>query len=267
MEIDFPMNRIRLLAADLDGTLLGDPAATRRFHEAWVATGRAQRPWLVYNTGRRVSNVLELVRNGLLPEPEVIIGSVGTEIHMAMDPTVARRYQARFGSDWNLGIVEKLVARLPGASRQASEFLHPFKSSWIWPAASPARLQVLNGELRQNGVKASVIFSSGHLLDILPAGCDKGHALRWLCAELSLPFTAVAVAGDTGNDSGMFQLPGVRRILVQNALPELTEACTGLRCFVATHLMADGVIEGLQHFGVLRAGPKTQLAPLAENLA
>ena len=267
METDFHSNRIRLLATDLDGTLLGDAAAARRFHEAWLATPRAHRPRLVYNTGRRVSNVLGLIREGVLPEADVIIGSVGTEIHLGTDPTGARRFQERFGPDWNLAIVETLVARLPGVSRQAPEFLHPFKSSWLWPAASPARLQVLHGELRQNGVKASVIFSSGHLLDILPDGCDKGHALRWVCAELCVPFNTVAVAGDTGNDAGMFQLPGVRRILVQNALPELIEACKGLPCFSATHLMADGVLEGLRHFGVLSAAPQTQLSPLAATSA
>jgi hypothetical protein len=49
----------------------------------------------------------------------------------------------------------------------------------------------------------------------------------------------------------MFQLPDVRGILVENALPELVNGLVDRRFYTARSPMADGVIEGLQHFGVL----------------
>ena len=61
----------------------------------------------------------------------------------------------------------------------------------------------------------------------------------------------VVVAGDTGNDSSMFLLPDVKGIVVENALPELLSAALNQQTFVARSAMADGVLEGLAHFGVL----------------
>jgi hydroxymethylpyrimidine pyrophosphatase-like HAD family hydrolase len=62
----------------------------------------------------------------------------------------------------------------------------------------------------------------------------------------------VLVAGDTANDAGMFLLPGVKGIVVENALPELRSATLTRQPFVARSAMADGVLEGLAHFGVMR---------------
>src|SRR5687768_15180608 len=53
----------------------------------------------------------------------------------------------------------------------------------------------------------------------------------------------------------MFLLPGVRGIVVENAHPELIEAVVQVPTFNATRIMADGVLEGLEHFGLIRQAP------------
>ena len=59
------------------------------------------------------------------------------------------------------------------------------------------------------------------------------------------------VAGDTGNDSAMFLIPGVRGIIVENAQPELFARTLALPTYQAQEHFADGVLEGLQHYGVV----------------
>ncbi len=100
---------------------------------------------------------------------------------------------------------------------------------------------------------------------MLPSRANKGNALAWLCARMSLPLEQVLVAGDTGNDSAMFLLPGVNGIVVQNAQPELFEAVVKLPAFVSRSVMADGVLEGLKHFGVIPQIPLPRSLPLAQR--
>ena len=73
----------------------------------------------------------------------------------------------------------------------------------------------------------------------------------------------VLVAGDTGNDISMFQLPGVQGIVVENAQPELTEALVKIPTFNATRVGADGVLEGLEHFRVIPSTPQPAASALS----
>ncbi len=101
-----------------------------------------------------------------------------------------------------------------------------------------------------------MVYSSSRDLDILPRAATKGGALHWLCDQLNIPLTDVVVAGDTGNDSSMFDLAGVNGIVVRNAQPELLEATIGHdHVYHARQIMADGVVEGLCHFNVACAPP------------
>ena len=246
---------IQLFSADLDGTLLGIKSSTERFVTVWNRLDPTRRPWLVYNTGRRIDDVQNLVARGVLPVADVIIGGVGTELHVAANPQLADEFRSRFGKNWDLAKVERIVAEHPNVTRQPPEFLHPYKSSWIWPRAAPSARLELQKKLRTAGISAVIVYSSDRFLDVLPECGNKGQALHWLCQRLGIPFERVLVAGDTGNDSSMFRLEGVHRVLVGNALPELLADCLGYPKYEARRIMADGVLEGLLHFGVIEQIP------------
>lgn len=240
---------IRLFSTDLDGTLLGNPDAVWRFGARWSALDPARRPLLVYNTGRTVADTQALIAARHLPEPDFIIGSVGTELHDSLYHR-GGEFHTRFGEGWDLGLVESLVREIPGIKRQAAEWTHPFKSSWHWVRASVAEVDALGERLARAGLQASVIYSCRYFLDVVPARAGKGNALAWLAQRLSIGLGNVLVAGDTANDSSMFLLPGVSGILVENALPELHAATLKCVVFVSTQPLADGVIEGLEHYSV-----------------
>jgi sucrose-6-phosphatase len=250
---------IRLFATDLDGTLIGNPESTQRFRQAWEALSGAARPLLVYATGRSVADTQAIIASYRLPRADFIIGGVGTELS---DPTGRHDFAdfiAQFGEGWDLEKIEQIVSSVAGIERQPPEFLHPYKSSWYWHRVDREQLATLQARLEEAGLRVNVVYSSLRYLDVLPLRANKGNALAWLLARLGIPPEGTLVAGDTGNDSSMFLVPGVNGIVVENAQPELFEAVVKLPVFVSRQVMADGVLEGLKHFGVIPAVPRPRV--------
>ncbi|MGB7768626.1 MAG: HAD-IIB family hydrolase [Verrucomicrobiia bacterium] len=255
-------DKVQLFCADLDGTLLGNPEATRRFKDTWEAMPKKQRPALGYNSGRLVQNVIDLLATQSLPWPDYIIGGVGTQIYDGRQKRPFNEYNKLFRPGWDLKKIEAILSAFPGVTHQPPQFLHPYKSSWYLHQAPPETIEQLKKLLADAGLEVNVIYSSMRDLDVMPQKTNKGYALQWLCEKTGVPLTNVLVAGDTGNDSSMFLLPGVRGIVVENAQPELFEAVVKLPTFSAGQVMADGVIEGLKYFGVIPDTPSLKSSAL-----
>lgn len=246
----------RLFSTDLDGTLLGQPAALLRFSQQWAQLAPDRRPLLVYNTGRTVANTRALVAARDLPEPDFILGSIGTELHHKF-ADFSEPFAARLAQRWNFSGVDQLVSAIPGVQRQPPQNLTPYKSSWTWVRAPREALADLERRITRAGIEANVVYSCRYFLDVVPRHGGKGPALAWLADRLGIALEETLVAGDSGNDSSMFSLPGVRGIVVENALPELHASALGPHTYVARTAMADGVIEGLTYFGVFPSSAST----------
>lgn len=260
--------RILLFCSDLDGTLIGNAEATRRFRAAWEALSPEARPLLVYSSGRLLSDLRRFVDEGLLPAGDFWIGGVGTEVFDVRAGRMLEEFGEYLGVGWKLDAAREVVARTHGVRPQPAEFQTPFKSSWYWDNASAEQIRELKRQLAEAGVAARVVYSSSRDLDIIPRNATKGGSLDWLTKRLSVPLDQVLVAGDTGNDASMFRLPGVRGIIVENAFPELYEATVDIPVFSSRRILADGVLDGLCHFGVICAVPsKHETSQRREDMA
>ena len=251
-----PASLVQLFSTDLDGTLLGNPESTQRFVAAWDSLDEADRPRLIFNSGRLIDDMKSLVAAGKLPPPDYYIGGVGTEVGDAKTGQPVPGWHEQLQRGWDREAVQAIMESLADTTPQPDHFQNDHKSSWYLDNATAERIDEIKRIIAEAGLETTLVYSSARDLDILPAAATKGGALRWLCEQLRVPLASVVVAGDTGNDSSMFQLPGVGGILVQNTQPELLEATLGHpRLFQARDIIADGVIDGLCHFGVACAVP------------
>lgn len=232
----------RLLVSDLDGTLLGDRAALARFAR-WLDEKRDSM-MVAYASGRRLASVRAAVEGEGLPEPDVVISSVGTEIH-----DTAGRPWPGWLERLDQGHGERARTALrgePGLTLQAAEHQTSFKASFDAPALGPVGIARIGEVLAAAGIDAAIVYSVDRFLDVLPRAAGKGPATRFLASALGIHDSDVLTFGDSGNDLDMLSA-GFRGTIVANALPELlTMAPEGV--YRSPRAFADGVLDGIRHW-------------------
>jgi sucrose-6F-phosphate phosphohydrolase len=248
-------DQIRFFCTDLDGTILGDEKATLQFKKIWESIEEERRPLLCYTSGRLLDDIQNLITTKILPEPDYIIAAVGTSIYNFNKKKLVKKFTELLDEDWDLDKVNTIVASLPvKLERQPEHFQNEYKSSWYLNSASDEQLKTIRRHFEDDdSLEVRIVYSSGRHLDILPSSANKGNALRWLLRHLTIFSYETIVAGDSGNDSAMFSLNGVRGIVTGNAQPELLDKTAMLDVYRApqTEICAEAVINGLRHYGVI----------------
>lgn len=268
----FPaLERPLVLATDLDGTFLGGDDAERAALYQWLKVLRAQHPrdlTLIFVTGRDLPFIRSLVAAGVVPQPDYVIGDVGTTIAGSPDIAPLSALEADIAARWTRGAagaeqardaLRALLAEEPGLREQDTPFRYRL-SYWYEPELlSPATLP----KIQEAGYDG--LLSADTFLDVLPRGVSKGPTLRQLITHLRLPPQDVLVAGDTLNDLSLFAT-GLRGVAVGNAEPALLDALQALdeatpvheilprRIYRSPHSGAAGILDAVHHHGFVARG-------------
>jgi hypothetical protein len=223
-----------LLATDLDRTLIPNgeqaesPGARRRF--ARVAA--RDEVILAYVTGRHRALVEDAIARHQLPEPDFVIGDVGTSIY-GVEAGRWRRltdWEESFGERWagrGTADLAAALAPVPDLFPQPAQRQGRWKLSFFAPELSDpsALLAAVRARLDELGVRAQLVWSLDDdarvgLLDVLPADVGKSAAIGYLLRALGLPLDRAVYAGDSGNDLDVLAGP-VPAVLVANARVEV----------------------------------------------
>ncbi|XFA72250.1 HAD-IIB family hydrolase [Thermosynechococcaceae cyanobacterium Okahandja] len=235
----------RLLVSDIDNTLIGDRPALEHLLELLQ-----QRPELGFGvaTGRHLEITLEVLNEWGVPLPDVLITSVGSEIHYGPHLVPDTSWTQHISYRWEPERVRDTLASVPGLSLQTSENQRPHKISYtvdtdVLPSITPVlRL------LRQQKLHCRSIFSHSQFLDILPLRASKGDALRYLALKWGYPLQKLLVAGDSGNDEQMLT-GNTLAVVVGNHSPELERLRDRPHIYFAKGHYAEGILEAIEHYG------------------
>jgi len=262
-----------LLVCDLDGTLLGDDAATARFRAAWAAAVAGD-VRLVYATGRGYESYVGLVEDGILPAPHASITSTGADIRATGDPGLGAEWAAAVAAVWQQ---EAALEAVGGFGFPVLECTPLRLVLGLPEGASSDALHVRVDDMRAALTRTcahppELIISSHHdgtFLDIMPPGIDKGSAVAFIQKHFGVEDARTVVAGDSENDWAMLRLPGRKGVVVANANADLLALCRTLpaghnEMYYAKAACAAGVIEGLRHHGIFPAG-SGEAAPAPEG--
>lgn len=238
--------RDQAIITDLDQNLLGDPDAIPEFtamlkqHRKRVSFGVA--------TGRSLEGALSVLRKYRIPQPDLLITNLGTEIYYAPDLTRDSVWQRHINYSWHRRDLVELLLDIPGLEMQPKKFQTSFKISfYIDPAIAPD-VQEINRFLLQHEHTVNVIFSHGQFLDVLPCRASKGFALRWAAEQLDIPLENMLVAGGSGADEDMMR-GNMHAVVVANRHDEeLSELAEVERIYFAENSYAAGIIEAVGHF-------------------
>ncbi|TWO31980.1 HAD-IIB family hydrolase [Seonamhaeicola sediminis] len=242
---------IRLLSFDIDNTLIDFHTYKSNFKSVWE-TFKPKDVLLAYNTGRLIDDVLDLIKRDIIPEPDYIISGVGTHIYNYNDQKVVKEFNNVLDDGWDLITVESIINRMSHPiSEQPTKFQHAYKRSYFFHNASPDHIMGIEEDFNNANMDVSVVYSGEKFLDILPKYANKGNALQWLLKQLNINTQETLVAGDSGNDSAMFNFKEIKGIVVSNAHEELYKYTKHKQVYHSEKECGDGVIEGLVYYSIL----------------
>ena len=229
----------QLFASDIDGTLTGCPEGARGFTQ-WLHLRPHTRFACV--TGRAMGEAQRVLSLWKLPEPDVFITSVGSEIWRRQGTALVlcQDYAGHISTGWQPEAVADLAARLHIRNQPEYE-RRRWKVSFLGDADQAAALRDL---MRAEGVEGHVIASHASFIDVLPHRAGKAAAIRFEAARSGLEERDCIVAGDSGNDRDM--LEGFANAIVPaNAYAELA-TLRNPTLYRSAYPYARGVVDGLR---------------------
>jgi HAD superfamily hydrolase (TIGR01484 family) len=226
-----------LICTDLDRTLIpnGPEPASPGSQEHFAVLVSHPQVELAYVSGRDSDLIEQAIVEHGLPVPDFVIGDVGTTIYHVGYEHVWKsqtRWKAIIGRDWgnrSHADLVALLADLPALQLQEPDKQNLYKLSYyvsLRDDQDKIEEEILR-RMDQANVRVRLIWSvdqpeSTGLLDLVPLGASKFHAIKALMEQQGYGFRHTVFCGDSGNDLEVLVSP-LQAVLVANALPEIKE--------------------------------------------
>ncbi len=219
-----------LLCTDLDRTLLpnGTQPESPGARQCFARLSEREDVTLVYVTGRHKLLVQQAIQCYSLPRPDLVISDVGTKIYdlRTGDWDTWLEWEKEIDPDWagqTHSDLRALFSDLKSLQLQEREKQNTHKLSYYVSLHEDEQqlIHAMEGRLAQGGINASLIWSVDEpagvgLLDVLPRGATKLHAIEFLRERLDFTLEQTVFAGDSGNDLPVLA-SRLQAVLVMNA--------------------------------------------------
>jgi Cof subfamily protein (haloacid dehalogenase superfamily) len=288
-----PILPIRLIALDLDGTLIDEDlllrdrtrraivAAMDRGVSVSIATGRMSRSALKYARQLGLTDPIVAYQGALIRAmPAADNGRVGRLLlHRPLAAAVTREaieWTRSIGLDPHLNHLERFIIR---SDDVRAEDYSAFLGGWAVPvddllawvtrpvskviavSEGPIDESVLHIARDRFAGRADVTISHPRFLEFLRPGVSKGAAVRWLARRAGVPLGAVLAIGDQFNDLEMIAAVGHGA-----SMPSAPLAVRAAARYVAPPIGAEGAAELIERLVLARpADAARAMARLADE--
>jgi sucrose-phosphate synthase len=238
----------RVLISDIDNTLIGDAEALQNLMhhlhriDPPIGFGVA--------TGRHLESTLEILQKWQIPLPDILITSVGSEIHYGPKVELDTRWRQHIDYRWQPEALRQAMQEIDGIELQAEENQRSHKISYLIDPILAPKLREILRHLRRKQLHFKAIYSHECYLDLLPLHASKGDALRYFALKWGIPINRLLVAGDSGNDEAMLK-GNTLAVVVGNHSPELEKLRGRTQVYFAKGHYAWGILEALEYYNFL----------------
>lgn len=236
------------LISDIDNTLLGDAQSLQKLKE--LLHEHRHDCGFGIATGRRLDSALQILEEWEMPVPDILITSVGSEIHHGEDLQEDTAWSRLIHYRWYPDALRKAMKKFPGLKMQKNIDQRRHKISYDVDPEQLPPLREIHAVLRQHSLYANLIYSHQAFLDLLPLRASKGFAIRYLARQWGLPLRRLLVAGDSGNDEEMLR-GNTLGVVVGNHSPELGHLRERVDIHFADGHYAAGILQGIEHYHFL----------------
>lgn len=199
-------------------------------------------------TGRRLDTALKVLREYRIPQPDILITSMGTEIYSSPDLVQDKSWRNHIDYLWNRQAILRLLSELPGLTLQPKEELSSHKISYFYDGTIAPGLEEIRQLLHKNEQAVNAIVSFGQFLDILPVRASKGYAVRWLSQQWNIPLEHVFTAGGSGADQDMMRGNTLSVVVANRHHEELSNLAEIQPIYFSEKRYAAGILDGLDHY-------------------
>jgi len=177
-------------------------------------------------------------------EVDGIIGAMGAEVRC--NGELDAPWSTRSG-DWDRAVVDAGLGGAMGCRPHDEQLQTRYKASYAVPSAEQD--QALE-KLEATGLPTMMVRSGTDDFDVMPPNAGQGEATLYVAERLGVAPEGLIVVGGSGNDVAMFRI-AAKGIVKGNARDELRERVDRDRVYFASAHAADGLLEGLEHYGAL----------------